>query len=145
MSRKDQNIKINNRSLDKEIEGATSSKPRHLIEFKYLNREKLSSIKYAFFEWSQSVTYHCFPKIFKEKTLFCYEIHMGYNIFVTSNSNCPCTHTNCPSLFSVWRRIDDSKRKRNTNSISYRDYLQCGSVYHKESSNVYRAVILEDI
>jgi hypothetical protein len=70
MSRTDQNIKINNRSLDKVIEGATSSKPKHLIEFKYLNREKLSSIKYAFFEWSQSVTYHCFPKIFKEKTLF---------------------------------------------------------------------------
>jgi hypothetical protein len=61
MSKTDQNIKTNNRSLNDEM----SSKPKHF------KREKLSAIKNAFLEWSQSVTYHCFPKIFKENTLFC--------------------------------------------------------------------------
>ena len=32
--------------------------------------QKLTQIKSVFLEWSQSVTYHCFPKIFKEKTRF---------------------------------------------------------------------------
>ena len=32
--------------------------------------KKLPQIKSVFLEWSQSVTYHCFPKIFKEKTRF---------------------------------------------------------------------------
>jgi hypothetical protein len=32
--------------------------------------QKLTQTKSVFLEWSQSVTYHCFPKIFKEKTRF---------------------------------------------------------------------------
>jgi hypothetical protein len=58
--------KTNNQSSNDEM----SSKPKHLITFDYLNRAKCSRVKNAFLEWSQSVTYHCFPKIFKENTHF---------------------------------------------------------------------------
>ena len=43
----------------------TSRNEQTLIQIK-----ESSKIKYLFLEWSQSVTYHCFPKIFKEKTNF---------------------------------------------------------------------------
>ena len=33
-----------------------------------MNKTKKSRIRKAFLEWSQSVTYHCFPKIFKQDT-----------------------------------------------------------------------------
>ena len=33
-------------------------------------KNKLNKMKCVFLEWSHCVTYHCFPKIFKEKTHF---------------------------------------------------------------------------
>ena len=37
-------------------------------------RRKLSKLKILILEWSQSVTYHCFSKIFKEKTRFIWAL-----------------------------------------------------------------------
>jgi hypothetical protein len=47
----------------------SDSTTEEMIQIKH--KKILSKIKFLIFEWSQSVTYHCFPKIFKEKTRFC--------------------------------------------------------------------------
>ena len=44
-------------------------KTSDIIKIKHLKiKNKLSKMKCIFLEWSHCVTYHCFPKIFKEKT-----------------------------------------------------------------------------
>ena len=44
-------------------------KTSDFIKIKHLKpKNKLSKMKCVFLEWSHCVTYHCFPKIFKEKT-----------------------------------------------------------------------------
>jgi hypothetical protein len=46
---------------------------------------KLNNI---FLEWSQSVTYHCFPKIFKEKTRFCMRFIWALIFLIFSSLTC---------------------------------------------------------
>ena len=55
---------INSRSSD----FIKANNERKLVEIKI--KSKLAKVKCVFLEWSQSVTYHCFPKIFKEKMNF---------------------------------------------------------------------------
>jgi uncharacterized membrane protein YbhN (UPF0104 family) len=47
----------------------TMSKSNFTVEIKAI-KTKIKSLGNLFLEWSQSVTFHCLPRIFKEKTSF---------------------------------------------------------------------------
>jgi hypothetical protein len=47
----------------------TMSKSNFTVEIKTI-KTKIKSLGNLFLEWSQSVTFHCLPRIFKEKTSF---------------------------------------------------------------------------
>jgi hypothetical protein len=64
----------------------SDSKGETMIKIKH--REKLSKIKFLIFEWFQSVTYHCFPKIFKEKTRFCMRFIWALIFLIFSSLTC---------------------------------------------------------
>ena len=56
--------KIKKMSKETDETCETMSKSNFTVEIK----TKIKSLGNLFLEWSQSVTFHCFPKIFKEKT-----------------------------------------------------------------------------
>jgi hypothetical protein len=64
----------------------SDSKGETMIKIKH--RKKLSKIKFLILEWSQSVTYHCFPKIFKEKTRSCMRFIWAFIFLVFSSFTC---------------------------------------------------------
>ncbi len=64
----------------------SDSKGETMIKIKH--RENFSKIKFLILEWSQSVTYHCFPKIFKEKTCFCMRFIWALIFLVFSSFTC---------------------------------------------------------
>jgi hypothetical protein len=57
-------------------------------ENKNENKTKLAKLHNVFLEWSQSVTYHCFPKIFKEKTRFCMRFIWALIFLILSSLTC---------------------------------------------------------
>jgi hypothetical protein len=88
--------------MDKEeINHATLalSEPKKEKMIKVEHRKKLSKLKNLILEWSQSVTYHCFPKIFKEKTRFCMRFIWALIFLIFSSLTCYILVNNITSYY----------------------------------------------
>jgi hypothetical protein len=64
----------------------SDSKEEKMIKIEF--KKKISKIKNLILQWSQSVTYHCFPKIFKEKTRFCMRFIWALIFLIFSSFTC---------------------------------------------------------